>query len=143
MIYQQFYSELGKLLYALADVDGSISQTERSAMHELVKKELVPIEKNTDEFGTDAAFYAEIEFEILEDTAVDPEVAFESFINFIDDHKTAIDNRMIDATRRVAVKLSESYYHASHKEKELLERLNNKLDEIQKNKKHDTLHRKK
>src|SRR5690606_13704785 len=79
MLYRQFYSELGKLLYAVADVDGMISQKEKKALQELVRKELVPVEKHTDKFGTDVAFYAEIEFDFLEDSMVEPEEAFESF----------------------------------------------------------------
>ena len=73
MLYKNFYSELGKLLYAVADIDGVITQAEKKALHEIVKKELVPAEKHTDEFGTDAAYYAEIEFEYLDEEQMDAE----------------------------------------------------------------------
>lgn len=134
MMYRTFYSELGKLLYAIADIDGSISKKEKQKLQDIVKKELVPAENNTDEFGTDAAYYAEFEFDIADDAIMEPEVAFESFMNYIDNHKTAIDKRMISATRKVAGELSEAYYHTSKKEKELLEKLNKKLDDILKEK---------
>ena len=134
MLYRQFYSELGKLLYAIADIDGVISKKERETLKQLVKKELAPEEGHKDEFGIDVAYYTEIEFDFLDEMIIEPQVAFDSFINFIEDHKTAIDKRMIEATRRVATKLAESYYHTSKREKELLNKLNRKLDGLLKEK---------
>lgn len=130
MIRKQFYSELGKLLYAIADADGTVSKKEKNKLQELIKNELLPNEKNNDEFGTDAAYYAAIEFEIMDDMITEPEVAFESFINFIEEHKTAIDRKMIVATRKVATKLADTYYHTNKKEKQFLQTLNKKLDSI-------------
>lgn len=127
MLYRQFYSELGKLLYAIADVDGMISPQEKVKLRELVSKELAPAENHRDEFGTDAAYYAEFEFDILEESNYSPEVAFESFMNFIDNHSTAISEDMIWATHRVAGKLAEAYYDTNKKEREMIARLNNKL----------------
>lgn len=130
MLFKQFYSELGKLLYAIADVDGMISKKEKSTILDLVKKELVPNEINKDEFGTDAAYYTEIEFEFLEDTIPEPQAAFESFVNFIENHKTAINKRMIEATRKVALHLADVHYSTSKKENKLLTELNKKLDNL-------------
>ena len=39
MIYREFYSELGKLLYAVADIDGVITEKEKKKLKEIVKKE--------------------------------------------------------------------------------------------------------
>ena len=130
MLYRQFYSELGKLLYAIADIDGMISAKEKKKLKEVVSKELAPSEIHRDEFGTDAAYYAEFEFEILEEARYEPEVAFESFLNFIENHKTAIDENMIWATHRVAAKLAEAYYHTNKKEKQMIDRLNKKLEAL-------------
>ena len=139
MLHKQFYSELGKLLYSIADVDGTISKPEREALRELVRKELAPAEKNTDEFGTDAAFYTEIEFDILEDTNSEPDVAFESFISYIENHKTAIDKRMLLTTRNIATRLADAFHHTNIKEQELLKVLNKKLDALLKEKNHHEL----
>ena len=127
MFYRQFYSELGKLLFALAKVDGGISKQEKAALKDIVKKELAPTEKNTDKFGTDAAYYTEIEFEILEDTEYDPEDAFESFISFIENHHTAIDERMRDTTLKVAKRLADTFHKTNKKEAALLAKLESKL----------------
>ena len=136
MIHKQFYSELGKLLYSIADVDGVITKTEKLTMQELVRKELVPLEKHTDEFGTDAAYYTEIEFDILEDSNSEPDVAFESFISYIENHKTALDRRMLEITRNIATRLADTFHHTNRKEKELLEVLNKKIGQILKEKPH-------
>lgn len=132
MRYNQFYSELGKLLYAIADADGNISDKEKTAVKELVKKELVPLEHSMDEFGTDAGYYTEFEFDIMDESVTDPGVAFESFLNYVDDHKTAIDAAMIEKARKLATQVAEAHHHTNKKERQLLEKLNKKLGEIQK-----------
>jgi len=132
MKYNQFYSELGKLLYAIADADGNISEKEKTAVKELVKKELVPLEPTMDEFGTDAGYYAEFEFDIMDESVTDPEDAFESFLNYVEDHKTAIDSSMIDKAKKLATRVAEAHHHTNKKERQLLEKLNKKLSEIQK-----------
>ena len=127
MLYRQFYSELGKLLFALASVDGVISKKEKQELKELVKKELAPAEKNTDKFGTDAAYYTEIEFDILDDEMMDTEQAFESFLFFIEEHHSAIDTRMREVTLKVAKRLAASFHKTNKKEKEMIKRLEEKL----------------
>jgi hypothetical protein len=134
MVYKQFYSALGKLLYSIASADGAISNEEKETLENVVRKELLPLKKGKDEFGTEAAFYTEFEFEILDDAIMEPEVAFESFINFIEKHKTGIDNRLISVTRKISSEIAESYYHKNEREKKLLEKLNQKLNEIFKEK---------
>ena len=102
MLYKDFYSELGKLLYAVADIDGVITQSEKKVLHEIVRKELVPAEKHKDEFGTDAAYYAEIEFEYLDEEIGDADAAFNSFIDFVEEHHTAFDAKMKKVCLHVA-----------------------------------------
>jgi uncharacterized tellurite resistance protein B-like protein len=130
MLYKQFYSELGKLLYAVADVDGVISQEEKSALKKLIRKDLVPVETSRDEFGTDAAFYAEFEFDILEEAHASPKAAFNSFISFVENHHSAFDQRLRDATLKVVNELANAYHQGSEKEKELIAVLKSKLDSI-------------
>ena len=52
MDYRVFYSELGKLLYAVADADGVVSKEEKKSLYDLVKTRLAHKEVHTDEFGT-------------------------------------------------------------------------------------------
>jgi hypothetical protein len=130
MIYKQFYSELGKLLYAVADIDGAISPAEKKALREIVAMELAPAEVHTDEFGTDVAFYSEMEFDYLEDTMSEPEPAFESFIEFVKDHHTAFDDKLKKVCVRVAKELAAAYRGTKKKEKLLIKKLEQTLSNI-------------
>ena len=127
MHYRQYYSELAKLLYAVANIDGKISKKEKDELRTVVRNELVPAEKHIDNFGTDAAYYAEIEFDILEDTVADPQAAFESFTNYIETHHSAIDGRMRELSLRAAKRIAQTYHKTSNKEKVLIKKLEAKL----------------
>ena len=113
MIYKNFYAEVGKLLYALAKVDGSISKEEIETVHQLVLKKLVPLETSTDEFGTDSAFYVEMEFDFLNENFHDPETAFDSFMNYFKEHYTAFDNHLKEVVFQVSEILINSYHNTN------------------------------
>ena len=130
MIYREFYSELGKLLYAVADIDGMISKAEKKKLQEIVEKELAPMEKRKDKFGTNVSSYSETEFEILDEEIGDAEAAFESFINFTEEHRTAFDAKLKMVCLRVAKELAAAYQGTNKKEKELIGRLKKTLDSL-------------
>ena len=130
MKYNKFYSELGKLLYAVADADGVITKQEKQALLNIVREELVPKDQHADAFGTDAAWYTQIEFEILEESGADAETAFHSFIDYVENHHSAFDSKMIKACLRVAGELASAYHGTNKKEKTLLHQLDQKLKKI-------------
>lgn len=130
MIYQKFYSELGKLLYAIADVDGVITPQEKKTLQNIVKKELVPDEQHVDAFGTDAAYYTEIEFDFLDEQIVDSEAAFESFINFIELHHTSFDVNLKKVCLHIAKEIAKAYHGTNKKEKIMIEELKQKLEQM-------------
>jgi len=131
MEYKDFYAELGKLLYAVADIDGVITQKEKTALQNIVKDELVPAERHMDEFNSDTAFYAEIEFDFLDEEIGDAEAAFNSFIDFIEEHHTAFDARMKKISLHITKELAEAYRGTNKKEKALIEKLKAKLNKIE------------
>jgi|ERR1017187_7686923 uncharacterized tellurite resistance protein B-like protein len=133
MLYKDFYSELGKLLYAVADIDGAITQSEKKVLHEIVRKELVPSEKHKDEFGTDAAYYAEIEFEYLEEEIGDADAAFNSFIDFVEEHHTAFSEKMRKVCIHVAKEIANAYHKTNKKEKLIIKRLKEQIELIDTN----------
>lgn len=130
MLYQELYSEIGKLLYAVADVDGAINKEEKKALYDMVRRELVPAESHKDEFGTDAAYYAEIEFDYLEEQELDSDTAFNSFIDFVDDHGSAFDERMKKVCIHMAEEIANAYHKNSEKEAILIKKLKLKLKNI-------------
>lgn len=134
MEYPRFYSELGKLLYAVADIDKVISPKEKNELRKLVREELVKIEKSMDRFKTDSAFYTEFEFDILEESNADPEIAFHSFLDYIEDHKTAVDEKLINVIRMAAEKIANSSHKINEKERKLLHKLDDALNNLLKEK---------
>lgn len=131
MLYKQFYSELGKLLYAVADIDGVISQKEKKTLLQIIQKELAPAEKHTDEHGTNAAYYTGIEFDFLDEQIADTESAFESFIDFVVDHHTAFDSKLKKVSMHVARELAAAYHGTSRKEKKLVDKLKKVIGKIE------------
>lgn len=130
MKYKKLYSELGKLLYAVADIDGKISPQEKLELRKIIHEELIPMEKQTDEYGTSVAYYPEFEFEILEEEISDAETAFESFIDYVEMHHTGIDSRMKKVCISVAEKLAAAYYGTNKKEEMLIQKLKDTLNNI-------------
>jgi hypothetical protein len=130
MNYSEFYSELGKLLYAVADIDKVITRKEKEKLLEIVTTELVPVEEHTDRFGTDAAHYSEIEFDFLDEQVADAQSAFESFIDFVEEHRTAINGKLMNVCLTVSKELAAAYRGTTRKEKNLIEKLRKGLEHI-------------
>src|SRR5690242_3814458 len=116
MVYRRFYSEVGKLLYAVAAADGAVHKKEYDKLREIVEKKLVPAEHSTDQFGTDSAYYAEIEFDILLDQAADSTSCFNSFCNYVEAHRTALDAHLKRMVMNLANELGRLYHGTNTKE---------------------------
>jgi hypothetical protein len=130
MIYRRFYSEVGKLMYAVAAVDGKVQKKEYDKLREIVEKKLVPVEHSTDQFGTDNAYYAEIEFDILMDRDASSSTCFESFCNYVEAHKTAFDAHLKMMVVNLVKELAHVYRGTTSKEAALIKKLKRRLDEI-------------
>jgi len=78
-----------------------------------VLKDLVPLENSTDEFGTDSAFYVEMEFDFLNENFYDPDVAFNSFISYVENHYTAFDSHVKEVVINVAETLIKSFHETN------------------------------
>ena len=123
MDYRTLYSELGKLLYAVADADGVVSEQERDGLYDLIRTRLLHREVHTDEYGTNDAWYAAFGFEAAEDQTLTAEEAFESFTEFLRERREQIDGDTRDLCLTLADRLAESYRHTNRKEKEMIQRL--------------------
>ncbi len=130
MIYRNFYSEVGKLMYSIASIDGKVNRKEYEKLRDIVEKKLVPMESSTDSFGTDAAYYAEIEFDILQDEELDPQWCFDSFVNYVDTHKTAFDTKLKKMVMNLSKELSAVYHGTNKKEAALIHKLQMELNKI-------------
>ena len=130
MVYRRFYSEVGKLLYAIAAVNGLVNRQEYTKLRDIIEKKLVPQEHTTDQFGTDSAFYAEIEFDILLDQLADSTACFNSFCNYVEAHRTAFDAHLKGMTMNLTKELPHVYQGTHAKEAEMIKTLKKRLDSI-------------
>ena len=127
MITRSYYKELGKLLYAVAKADGTINPNEATELKRIIKSELVPAEKETDKFGTDAAFYTEFEFEAYEEMDIDAELAYDSFISFVKEHNNYVTLEMREKAYFLATNVSDVFKGKNKAEKNMLDRLKKDL----------------
>lgn len=125
----RLYSEIGKLLYAVASVDGQISISEKIKMRELMNKSLLRVKKK-DQFGTPVGFYPEIEFEFLEEELIDPEDALSSFLDYIEEHHSALGLSEIELIRELAWETAASFRSVNKQENRVLQRMEEVLEDI-------------
>jgi hypothetical protein len=135
MKYTQLYSELGKLLYAIADIDRKVSPQEKNKLIDIIHNHLMPVVKKEDEFGTEVAYYPEFEFTYLESEIADAEEAFESFMNYVEKHHTAIKPDVRERCINVAKEMADAVYGINKKEQDLLDRLVSFFEELEKKEK--------
>jgi hypothetical protein len=120
---QEYYRQLGNLMYCTASVDGKIASKEWAELRRLVRDELVPAEKNSDEFGSDAAFAVEFQFDVLEGNDASFEQALDEAEMYLRHNASLLSeydrNRMFHACEKVAV----AFHGISKKENTFLQKL--------------------
>jgi uncharacterized tellurite resistance protein B-like protein len=125
--YKKFYKQIGVLLYAIAKADGQIHDKEIKTIHQIVVEDLAPIEESVDDFGTDAAFFAEFEFEILQDRDISAKRAFDKFIAFAKEHDKNLSAEMRRLIIASVEKVAASYRGINKAESEMIESLKKHL----------------
>lgn len=128
--YQDFYAEIGKVIYAMSEIDGVITESEKEALHNMIKRELAPIEDKKDAFGTNIAYFAEIAFDYLDENTTDAETLFLSFIDYLKGHKQIFDATMKRIGLFVADQLSKAYEKSGKREKQLIAAIKNELEQM-------------
>lgn len=116
MDHKRFYKELGKLLYAVAPADGKVHPNEVAKFRQLIRDEVVPVESSRDQFGTDNAYYAEFEFEMLSDRDFPAADAYHPFTQYLQEYNGKIDAEMKKLCLHAAVKVAEATHGINKKE---------------------------
>jgi len=127
MNHQLFYKELGRLLYAIAAVDGRIAKAEVQRLHAIVAGELVPAEPATDKYGTDQAWITEFEFDVLADQGADPQGEFDSFIAYLSQHRKEVTPELQATILRWARAVAGSFHGTNKRELPMLQALEHEL----------------
>jgi uncharacterized tellurite resistance protein B-like protein len=125
--YKKLYKQIGVLMYAIAKADGQIQDKEIKAIHQIVVEDLVPIEESVDKFGTDAAFFAEFEFEILKDRDISAQKAFNKFIEFTKENNKNLSPDMRKLIVASVEKVAAAYRGTNKAEANMIEMLKKHL----------------
>jgi uncharacterized tellurite resistance protein B-like protein len=120
---RDFYASLGRLLYAVADADGIVSQSERDELLELIRSRLMHRETLTDPYGTNDAWYSLFGFDAAEEEIMPAQEAFQLFADFLEMHRDRIDMETRETCLLLSDRLAASYRHTNRKERQMLQRI--------------------
>jgi hypothetical protein len=131
MLYKELYAQLGKLLYAIADIDRKISPAEKEKLLTIIHDRLHGTTDNKDEYGSSVAYYPEFQFSYMEGEVMDAKTAFDDFLLFLEEHHTAIDAFTRRLCLDIARQMAEASYGVNKAEKALLDALKQKLNVLE------------
>ncbi|MCS7019411.1 MAG: hypothetical protein RMJ87_08930 [Cytophagales bacterium] len=127
IFYKKLYKNIGVLLYAIAKADGQVQEPEIKTLHQIVIEDLAPLEDSVDSFGTDAAFFAEFEFDVLQDRNISAQKAFEKFIAFAKENDEHLSPQLRALIVRSVEKVADAYCGINKAEHEMIEALKRAL----------------
>jgi len=122
-----FYTELGKLLYAIANADANINQAEKESLTKLITERLLQKEKDIDRYGTNEAWFTQFSFDTSEETIESTENAFENFLDFVKEYKNELTEDELALCLKLSEHLADSYHHINKKENKILTELRTQL----------------
>ncbi|HRH33410.1 MAG TPA: hypothetical protein PKY12_00055 [Catalimonadaceae bacterium] len=125
--YAEYYKQLGNLLYSISAIDGSIAAKELKELRKIVKEELVPLESHNDDFGTDAAFAVEFQFDVLEGSSVTTEEAWEEVESYLKHNAPLLPEKDKKLMATAANRVAEAFHGINKEEHQLLDRLSKLL----------------
>ena len=122
-----FYAELGKLLYAIANADTIINQTEKETLTKLITERLLQKEKDTDRYGTNEAWFTQFAFDTSDENIESTENAFRNFLDFVKQYKNELTEDELTLCLKLSEHLADSYHHINKKENKILAELRSQL----------------
>jgi hypothetical protein len=125
-----FYSELGKLLYAVANADGNISVQESAEISNQIRERLLHREMNTDRFGSNKAWVTQFAFDTAADKNLNPGDVLHAFMDYAREQADRLTDQEIDTCLNMCDHIAEAYRHRNKKENELITKLRAFLMEL-------------
>jgi hypothetical protein len=124
---QNFYQQLGRVFYGIADIDGTVRLDEVEKLHKIVHEFWLPLENTFDEFETDSAYQIEIVFSWLhENNGYDGDILKE-FGEFMKEHPKLFTEKNRQLIYDTAENIAESFHGFNKKETTYLHRLSSLL----------------
>ncbi|OIP01553.1 MAG: hypothetical protein AUJ98_03860 [Bacteroidetes bacterium CG2_30_33_31] len=126
MEYKEYYTELGKLLYAVAKADGEVQDEELYQIYKIVVEEIS--DDNLFERGEEVdSYYTEFEFEALIDKNTDMHEAFNSFLLFYGENEKDFTKKMKLTTLKAMEAVANAYEGIVPEEQLLIDNLKKRL----------------
>ena len=125
-----FYKELGKLLYAIAIADETVTEQEKAAVSKLISERLLHKESDEDRFGSNEAWITQFSFDTAEDSYANAEEAFQEFLDFAKAYKHELTDQDLDVCISLSEHMADVYHHVNEKEHAMLNELREFLKTI-------------
>jgi hypothetical protein len=125
-----FYSELGKLLYAVANADGNISVLESAEISKQIRERLLHREMNTDRFGSSKAWVTQFAFDTAVDKNLNSREVLNAFMDYAREQADRLTDQEIDICLNMCDHIAEAYRHRNKKENDLIAQLRAFLMEL-------------
>lgn len=122
-----FYTELGRLLYAVANADDDINRKEKETITKLIQERMLQHEMDQDQFGTNEAWQTQFAFDTAEDSTLDPKAVLDEFLAYSDAHKKELSDEELQLGISLAEHLADVYRHKNKKENSMLTTLRSHL----------------
>jgi hypothetical protein len=122
-----FYKELGKLLYAMALADKTITKEEKEEVSKQIAERLLHKEVDADQFGSNEAWITQFSFDTTEEVGGSGEEAFEEFLTFIKQYRNELTEQEIEICYRLSEHVANAYRHVNKNESKMLTSLRNYL----------------
>ncbi len=131
MNYKEYYTALGKLVYAIAKADGSIQTEESAKIFHFVISQIVDLETESgDDRNALEAFYTEREFHRLEKLNATVDEAYNGFVEFLDSNKHLCDEKLKDTCLNIMNRVAGAYNGIEESERHIIDKIKEKLDSI-------------
>ncbi|MDY0102564.1 MAG: TerB family tellurite resistance protein [Lentimicrobium sp.] len=129
MDYPEFYTEIGKLAYAIARADGIIHSSEVDKICDFIGMEIEHIETD-DKNSAEAVLQAVVKFNKLRNENASAKEAYLSFFDFIDGHTELFNQRIKNLCINISLRIASAHEGIDETERALIEKLQKKLDGI-------------
>ncbi len=127
MFYEELYTELGRLFYRIAAVDGKVTDAEKEALQQLIESRWKPLESSTDAFGTDKGYMISFAFD-YEEAEKNSGNGIADFESFYRQNEEKFTPAIIDNILTTAKEITSAFRSQNKAEHEILVKLTGLFD---------------
>ena len=104
-----FYQQIGRLFYAVANIDNRIKEEEIAEVKKIILSDWLPIENSADEFGSDAAYQIDSVFDWLRENPIDSHLVIEAFKKYKNENQKLFTPQICNLILKSADKIANSF----------------------------------